>query len=304
MTYPCEAASADLKESDQVELDRENYSSDVFKMVFLADLQEGTKQPTASIAVADMHSTDRQPLIMPHNSVQSFILRTNADKIPSQVETDLAVKHAQSSHPSNTQARILQPLNIETHGHHHQLSIQARNSEFQNFLTENDRTPNLPEESEQVEPGDDQAGGQISDQQENVNDPVTRTSSGKKKTEFGGPPGFLNELILHFNSSVVCYLDRRCQEAILGQQELDDPANFGHVKLSVCNRVLDLLMERGDNKTVPGKTFFNNVVDVLGMKYPGMFGQDPYVIVNGVKVRKFSTRGTGGINGIKGTANK
>jgi hypothetical protein len=31
-----------------------------------------------------------------------------------------------------------------------------------------------------------------------------------------------------------------------------------------------------------------------------MFAEDPYVIVDGVKVRKFSTRGIGGVNGIRG----
>lgn len=49
------------------------------------------------------------------------------------------------------------------------------------------------------------------------------------------------------------------------------------------DRVLQLLMEVGDGQTVPILRFFENVVDVLGTKYPGMFAQDPITIVNGVK---------------------
>jgi hypothetical protein len=72
--------------------------------------------------------------------------------------------------------------------------------------------------------------------------------------------------------------------------------------MAVVDRVIDLLVEHGDSKTVPPTKFFDSIVDVLGTKYPAVFGADPTTIVDGKKVRMFSTRGTGGVNGIKGLA--
>jgi hypothetical protein len=128
--------------------------------------------------------------------------------------------------------------------------------------------------------------------------PDSGSSGGQAK--FGGPPGFVTNLIVNFHKHVTDYLDHNSKEAVKGQMELVDPAKFGKVKMAVVNRVMDLLLEHGDGKTVPGTKFFDSVVDVLGAKYPAVFGPDPTTMLNGVRVRMFSTRGTGGINGIKG----
>lgn len=120
------------------------------------------------------------------------------------------------------------------------------------------------------------------------------------KTKYGGPPGFITTLVMNFNNCVVNYLDYHSREAVQQQKEFVDPAKFGKVKTDVVNRVIELLLEQGDCKTVPSLKFFDNIVDVLGLKYPAVFGQDPTTVVNGVKVRLFSSRGTGGVNGIKG----
>lgn len=122
----------------------------------------------------------------------------------------------------------------------------------------------------------------------------------KKRQRHGGPPGFIHMLLVNFNKSVVDHLDSASQEAVRQQKDLEDPAKFGHVKLAVVDRVLDMLLEQGDGKTVPTIQFFNNIVDVLGNKYPGMFAEDPSTVINGIKVRRFTARGTGGLNGVKG----
>lgn len=183
----------------------------------------------------------------------------------------------------------LQPDKMEAMAHVQMPSniLQPHNKQNVNMLEEH--SP----ESDAVPPTG-QSGGDIHSE----NDPAGPSSGAK--TKFGGPPGFLNLLIGQFRNSIVKYLDWQSQEAILGQKVLEDPAKFAHVKLAVSERVLDLLLEMGDGKTVPGIRFFENIVDVLGTKYPSMFAEDPYVIVDGVKVRKFSTRGTGGVNGIRG----
>jgi hypothetical protein len=120
------------------------------------------------------------------------------------------------------------------------------------------------------------------------------------KKEYGGPHGFIMTLIVNFQDKIVAHLDRASQEAILNQLEIEDERKFASVKYAVTDRVINLLMEMSDGQSVPGKNFFENIVDVLGTKYPAMFARDPTKVVGGVIVRKFSTRGTGGVNGIKG----
>ena len=60
------------------------------------------------------------------------------------------------------------------------------------------------------------------------------------------------------------------------------------------------MLEHGDYKTGPATKFFDNVVDVLGMKYTAISGRDPTTIADRVTVHLFSFRWTGGVNGIKG----
>jgi hypothetical protein len=124
------------------------------------------------------------------------------------------------------------------------------------------------------------------------------------QTKFGGPPGFLEMLVMDFNNCVVSHLDSFSKAAVQEQIVLVDPAKFAKVKSAVVDRVLDLLLEHGDGKTVPGVKFFDSVVDVLSIKYPPVFGSDPSVLVNGERVRLFHSRGTGGLNGIKGRFSK
>jgi hypothetical protein len=124
------------------------------------------------------------------------------------------------------------------------------------------------------------------------------------KTKFGGPPGFLEMLVIDFNGCVVSHLDSFSKAAVQEQIVLVDPAKFAKVKSAVVERVIDLLVQHGDSQTVPGTKFFDNVVDVLGTKYPAVFGQDPTILVNGERVRLFHSRGTGGLNGIKGRFSK
>jgi hypothetical protein len=143
----------------------------------------------------------------------------------------------------------------------------------------------------------------IAAQKENQSDKVTdsqSTSGGKQRSRCGGPPGFITMMITHFREGVVSHLDRVSRDAILENKDFDDPAVFARVKSSVTTRVLQWLQEHGDKDSVPTIQFFNNIVDILGQKYPAMFSDDPCELVDGKKVRKFSSRGTGGLNGIRG----
>jgi hypothetical protein len=79
-----------------------------------------------------------------------------------------------------------------------------------------------------------------------------------------------------------------------------DPAKFAKVKIAIVDRVIDLLLEHRHCEIVPGTRFFDSVVQVLGVKYPPVFGSDPDVLVNGERVRLFQSRGTGGLSGIAG----
>ncbi len=92
--------------------------------------------------------------------------------------------------------------------------------------------------------------------------------------------------------------------AVQEQIVFADPAKFAKVKIAVVDRVIDLLLEHRHCEIVPSIKFFDNVVHVLGMKYPPVFGSDPAVLVNGEKVRLFQSRGTGGLNGISGRCSK
>ncbi len=139
--------------------------------------------------------------------------------------------------------------------------------------------------------------------QDTMHPAIQNVSTGEaagKKNKNGGPPGSLSQLVFEFDNIVVGYLDFNSREAVQQQREFDDPAKFGKVKTDVVNRVLDLLLERGDSTTVPSTKFFDNIVEILGQKYPAVFVEDPTTIVNGQKVQLFSERGTGGVNSIKG----
>ncbi len=104
-------------------------------------------------------------------------------------------------------------------------------------------------------------------------------------------------------------LYKECHGTAVAAQEqtvFADPAKFARVKIAVVDRVIDLLVEHcgRDSEIVPGIKFFDNVVHVLGVKYPPVFGSDPAVLVNGERVRLFRSRGTGGLNGISGRCSK
>jgi len=125
------------------------------------------------------------------------------------------------------------------------------------------------------------------------------TGSGSRGNS--GYTTFLNLLIVDWHEKVVNYIDRKSQEAIKSQAVLDDPADFSHVRGAIIQRVLELLCECSDTTTVPSTSDFRSIVEILATKYPGMFGEDPVVEIDGKRVRKFYKRGTGGLSGTTGT---
>jgi hypothetical protein len=136
----------------------------------------------------------------------------------------------------------------------------------------------------------------------NSNEGVGPKILNRSKSKNIGPPGFLSLLVLNFDDSIVSYLDYTSQVAIQEQREIEDPSEFGHVKTAIVDQLLKFLLKESDSETIPCNKFFEAVVDILGSKYPQMFREDPYMLVNGVKIRKFHSRGTGGVNGIRGNA--
>jgi hypothetical protein len=110
---------------------------------------------------------------------------------------------------------------------------------------------------------------------------------------------FLKKLITNFEDLVVNFLDKSARDAIKQQQEITDEKEFCRIKLAIENRVLDLLINDSSLVTVPVVGFFRQVVGVLANRYPYMFLEDPAVTVQGIKVRLFDGKGTGGLTGIK-----
>jgi hypothetical protein len=108
----------------------------------------------------------------------------------------------------------------------------------------------------------------------------------------------LKLLVEKFDENVTQHLDKLSKAAIEGQERIEDARTFAHVKRAIEERILDMLLLYTDNKTVPNLDFFKKVVNTLANKYPYMFLEDPTKIVDGVPLRIFNQRGTGGISGV------
>jgi hypothetical protein len=106
-------------------------------------------------------------------------------------------------------------------------------------------------------------------------------------------------LIENFDECVVKYLDKVARDAVENQEEIEDPRTFAHVKRAIEDRILDLLLKHTENRTVPPLDFFKKVVNTLANKYSYMFLTDPTTVLDGMKIRKFDQRGTGGVLGVE-----
>ena len=115
-----------------------------------------------------------------------------------------------------------------------------------------------------------------------------------------GEPGqvdFLRFIIENFDEKVVNFVDKNSRDAILEQKEIADEKEFLRVKGAIEQRILDLLAESNSTQ-VPSAAFFRQIVGILATKYPFMFLADPKITVEGLTVRKFLRKGTGGLVGI------
>lgn len=108
----------------------------------------------------------------------------------------------------------------------------------------------------------------------------------------------LKLLVESFDESVIQHLDKMSKEAVTTKERIEDPRKFAHVKRAIEDRILDLLLLHTDQTSVPTLDFFKKVVYTLANKYPYMFLEDPTKTVDGVTVRIFNQRGTGGVSGV------
>jgi hypothetical protein len=108
-------------------------------------------------------------------------------------------------------------------------------------------------------------------QQENKSErSVTRKAHRiKQRSRCGRPPGFIT--MINFREGVVSHLDCASRDARMENKEFDKPAVFARDKLSVTMRVLQWLQEHGVKDSVPTIQFIDNIVDILGQKYPAVF---------------------------------
>lgn len=109
---------------------------------------------------------------------------------------------------------------------------------------------------------------------------------------------FLKKLIANFDVLVVDHLDKTARNAIINQLEITNEKEYTRVKLAIELRVLDLLNEC-DLKNLPTVAFFRQLVGVLATRYAYMFLDDPKVTVQGMPIRRFTGKGTGGITGVR-----
>lgn len=138
----------------------------------------------------------------------------------------------------------------------------------------------------------------------NYDDPEAGSSSRHDNDSYVKNTGcqrFLNTLSVEFNEKIISFLDKKTREAFELQSPIEDPHEFAHVKSSITHRVIDLLLEHYDGEGTAPLRVFENIITILAAKYPYMFAEDPFVIVNGEKIRRFNERGTGGYNGLAGT---
>lgn len=124
-------------------------------------------------------------------------------------------------------------------------------------------------------------------------------STGKKDTGTGDQQAdFLKTLICKFDELVVNFLDKGARDAITEQRTFTDEKEFKRIKLAIEERILYLLLNETQLSGLPVVGFFRKIVGVLANRYPYMFLDDPKVIVQGVTVRQFVGKGTGGVTGI------
>jgi hypothetical protein len=171
------------------------------------------------------------------------------------------------------------------------LIVQADGVDVQSRQTEHGRSPAVDVVSN-APAGGSPAVASIS----NVSDKVEVEAD----TDHSGQAGvdFLRFLINNFDDQVLNFLDQDAKRAILQQKKISDEKEFKRVKLAIESRVLDLLLKKGNMSGTPSAGFFRKIVGVLATRYSYMFLDDPKVTVQGITVRKFSGKGTGGIGGI------
>lgn len=109
---------------------------------------------------------------------------------------------------------------------------------------------------------------------------------------------FLKKLICNFDELVVDFLDKSARDAILQQQEITDEREYTRIKLAIETRVLYLLNEC-NLTSLPVLGFFRQLCAVLSTRYPYMFLEDPKVTIQGITIRRFVGKGTGGLTGIR-----
>jgi hypothetical protein len=131
--------------------------------------------------------------------------------------------------------------------------------------------------------------------------PKTAEKSGKFKDELSEnlKGEFIKNLINNFDELVLNFLDKSARDAITQQKTFTDEKEFRRIKLAIENRVLYLLVHESHLSTTPVVAFFRQVVGVLANRYPYMFLEDPTMTVQGVTVRQFVGKGTGGLTGIR-----
>jgi hypothetical protein len=135
---------------------------------------------------------------------------------------------------------------------------------------------------------------------------TTQSHQGSSKDSAAATGSFLadcrkiqNMLVENFDDCVVKYLDKVSREAYEKQEEIEDPRTFAMVKRAFEDRIMNVLIENTENKIVPPLDFFKKVVNTLANKYSYMFLKDPTTVIDGMRIRKFDQRGTGGVLGVE-----
>lgn len=167
----------------------------------------------------------------------------------------------------------------------------------------------------------------IRNDEDKENQPAAKTpeAAGGHQQDRLSATQLLKLLTEDFKGQVFDHLNKVAKNALATQKEIKDPREFARVKAAIEERIIDLILERGDDTSTHGKPFIAKLRVLLAAKYEYMYNKDPEKKVkdpeknaeqnaeqnaeenseenakkNVVLVRLFSGRGFGGIRGLDG----
>jgi hypothetical protein len=111
---------------------------------------------------------------------------------------------------------------------------------------------------------------------------------------------FLSMIDKNFDDCVASELDKKCREALKDQKQITDEKEYRSVKNAIEIRILELIEDNFPPGVVPKIDMFRDIRKILARKYSYMYEKDPSVIIDGVTLKLFNSRGTGGMSGVEG----